>query len=417
MKNLLKTYIRTVLNESSPSPVSFRGSGISPAAVKKDLISYIERLVARFENRATVDVPVVKPTSMPENMEVVDSSTTGIDADVNISSVSVGESITFSLKKLEWIIYQFMGRIGPSWGAAIKDAGGRYVRIDSFQKSGYFDADKANVMQKQNLQEQGLNQSLQEIIAAAGSEFAYLSISSRATMPRITGVTAIGGTPKADVEVKGVTPAESVFLSLKDGTTVKDFQQYGGITSYKDYPEVISFAYKIWNLTDYDESEPKRRILPFSEVYTAEVSEDLVLATVYGKDAADSRAKFGTEKCDALIQGTPESVSFVKIKSKGGIPVVELVANGHILTYPELPTNEFSPVLLARRDNSTTLSGFGPFTKNQGVRFLCYPYGKMTQKAVELEEALGIVWNGRVPGDVENKAYDRPGAVKKKKKN
>jgi hypothetical protein len=67
---------------------------------------------------------------------------------------------------------------------------------------------------------------------------------------------------------------------------------------------------------------------------------------------------------------------------------------------------------LARRDNSTTLSGFGPFIKHQGVRFLCYPNGKMTPKAIDVDSALETVWKGSVPSDVGSKAYKRAGSKK-----
>ena len=261
MENILKEYVKLCLLQEEAS-LSFRGSGISAKSVEKDLNRYIERLSQKFEGKREVDVPIAKPSSAPNNAIIVDSSTGQLKGSpANISSVGVGESVTLVLKKLEWFIYEYEGRTGPIWGAAIKSKDGRYVRIDSLQKSGFFDTDKANVLQKQGLQEEGLSKSLKNILSNSGSDYVYLSIGSRESMPRIFDVKAISGTPKADIEIIGITREESVFLSLKDGTTVKDFQQYGGITPFKEFPEVLEFAYKVWNLTTSDPNEANRRVL------------------------------------------------------------------------------------------------------------------------------------------------------------
>jgi len=404
MSNLLREYVRYILQENTA--LSFRGSGISAENVSDNLQRYFERLKEKFAGETSVEIPVVKSSTLPGDTVVVNSSIARlIGKPLTVKNVATGDSVVLNPSRLDWAIYELQGRSGSTWGAAVKDKDGQFVRADSLQKVGFFDTGKANVLQKQNLQEKGLNNSLQEIIAASGASFAYLSISSRKVMPRIVNVKTITGTPKADVEVVGVTAEESVFLSLKDGTTVKDFQQYGGITPFKSNPQVQKFAYKVWNLTT--PGGPNKREMPFSEVYTSKVSKDLILATVYGQDAAAKGSSFGLEKCDMLLQGTPESVMFIKAGSKGKIPIVKIAGDGHQLVFPQLPSDEFAPVLLARRDNSTTLSGFGPFTKHQGVRFMCYPKGKMTQKAVEINEALSSVWDN-VPEDVGSKAYDSP---------
>jgi hypothetical protein len=404
MNNLLREYVRHILQENTS--LSFRGSGISAENVNDNLQRYFEILKEKFAGETSVEIPVVKLSELPAgDTVVVDSSITRlIGKPLTVKNVVAGDVVVLNPSRLDWAIYEFQGRSGSTWGAAVKDKDGKFVRADSLQKVGFFDTGKANVLQKQNLQEKGLNNSLQEIIAAAGASFAYLSISSRKVMPRIVNVKTITGTPKADVEVVGVTATESVFLSLKDGTTVNDFQQYGGVTPFKLDPQVQEFAYKVWNITTH--GGPNKREMPFSEVYTSKVSKNLILATVYGQDAVAKGSSFGLEKCDMLLQGTPESVMFVKTGSKGKIPIVKIVGDGHQLVFPQLPSDEFAPVLLARRDNSTTLSGFGPFTKHQGVRFMCYPKGKMTQKAVEINEALSDIWDDDIPEDVGSKAYN-----------
>ena len=52
----------------------------------------------------------------------------------------------------------------------------------------------------------------------------------------------VPGTPKADFVLKNKKGESQRFISHKDGSSVKDFQQFGGVSKFKDHPIVKKFA-------------------------------------------------------------------------------------------------------------------------------------------------------------------------------
>lgn len=58
---------------------------------------------------------------------------------------------------------------------------------------------------------------------------------------KVSSAEKIAGTPKADFALKNSAGQKVRFISHKDGSTVKDFQQFGGVSKFKDHPIVKKF--------------------------------------------------------------------------------------------------------------------------------------------------------------------------------
>jgi hypothetical protein len=74
----------------------------------------------------------------------------------------------------------------------------------------------------------------------SGSE--EITIHTKHGPAKVSHAEKVPGTPKADFVLKNKAGKAQRFLSHKDGSSVKDFQQFGGVSKYKDHPIVKKFA-------------------------------------------------------------------------------------------------------------------------------------------------------------------------------
>jgi hypothetical protein len=433
LREWVKESMRSSLVVERVTAVNFRGSGISPASVKSDFKRYAGRFEVKFDE--PTEVGVVKSTKVgtAEDVKVVETGSQSGEKKgdmIRWSRPQSGSTVKIDPQEIQddWVVFEYQAgneKKGyyPSWGVAIRDTSGVLIPITALQKADFFDKSGGSTdrLAKETAQIESLSGGLKEIIEASEVEYATLIIpgTTRKSPPKIVGLETLTGA-KADLKAVGVVPQDNVFVSLKDGTTVKEFQQYGGVArDFKDNPVVSQFAYKVWGLTCPKEGQPNTRMIKvrgevYQEISNTPGGEELMLKTVYGRNA-DEASPYGKEKCDMLIQGTPDEIGFEvvgPILDDGSLPV-QIKADGHQMVYPALPGEDdpFRPVLMARRDNSTTLSGVGPFSRHQGVRILSYPYGKLAGTAVEIDKALDEIYakvGMNVPADIATVAYDDP---------
>jgi len=222
---------------------------------------------------------------------------------------------------------------------------------------------------------------------------------------RIIGVENVSDTPKADIFLKSDNEADNVYISLKDGKNVKSFQQYGGMTKLIDKPEVLQF-FKDVILSSEVLSPNKIKLAAPSFFRSLPENSELAVLGVYGSDAYPiSETGFGVNKVHMLLQAVLPEVTPLSddvsnaIKSQYGVsddkPVYRLVGS-HVVSYPDIPGEEYAPVMHARPDGSSKLS-IGKFlTKEElasaglaasisGVRFLIYPKGKLSGTSQDLD--------------------------------
>lgn len=222
---------------------------------------------------------------------------------------------------------------------------------------------------------------------------------------KILGVENVKGTPKADIFLKSDNEADNIYLSLKDGSTVKQFQQYGGMTNLANRPEVLKFFKDV--ITASKVVAPNKIELPVPSFFRQlPPDSELAVIGVYGPDAYPiSGEGFGLNKVHMLLQAPVPTVKPIPEQEAAGIkdqfgigadtPIYKLIG-AHVVTYPNIPSEEYTPVMHARPDNSTKLS-VGKFMSDaerkkmglansiSGVRFLLFPKGKLPGTTQDLD--------------------------------
>lgn len=222
---------------------------------------------------------------------------------------------------------------------------GKEIGINSLAKSPAFGGKgKGSGTAKEDIALAGINTELEKIgsidVVLAGKT--YKGISKAVT---------VKGTPKADFTLNN-EEGPQIFLSHKDGTTVKHFQQYSGFKGLEEYEEIKAFVEAVRNTTN-GELESKQSFK------RALLSDEVKRRSVYGLDfGSDS---FGINNCQAILQGT------VKFEAQESGDYV--ITCNHQIHNPDIPSGEYEPMLYVtfRRDRN-----------NMGIknaRFGIYPVG------------------------------------------
>jgi len=220
---------------------------------------------------------------------------------------------------------------------------------------------------------------------------------------RIIGVENVSGTPKADIFLKAENDADNVYISLKDGTTAKSFQQYGGMTKLANNPDVLKFFKDV--IASSEVLSPKKIKLAAPSFFrTLPKNSELAIVGVYGPDAypiSDSDKPFGVNKVHILLQAvlpevTPLSEKEASQYNLDSSEVIYKLSGSHVVSYPIIPDGDYAPVMHARPDGSSKLS-IGKFMSAQelktaglqssisGVRFLIYPEAKLPTTSQDLD--------------------------------
>ena len=147
----------------------------------------------------------------------------------------------------------------------------------------------------------------------------------------IVGVKNTPGTPKSDFELFDKDGKSLIFISHKDCCTAKDFQQYGGLSAFKDNSEVQNFVNDIKKELNGDQMVRgggfKRKVQ----------DQDLALKSIYG-----------------LNYGFPDfGINNVQIVCQGDIKVVPIKGNifelksAHDMLNGTYPTEGYTPYFIA----------------------------------------------------------------------
>lgn len=184
------------------------------------------------------------------------------------------------------------------------------------------------------------------------------------TIPRCVGAMGAPGAssdPKADIVFLHYDNAMRLkiagYASLKDGSKPKDFQQWGGLSNYRDHEEVQSFVNYLKD-TYGDDGVPSG-----ANIGREIQDRKLKIEAVYGPNY--SRNRYNSDSVQLIIQGLPTRITDV------GSGTYELRTEGSI--HDDSPTEmndlldgEARPVFLARKGDR---SDFGV----PGTRIFVYP--------------------------------------------
>ena len=244
------------------------------------------------------------------------------------------------------------------------DSSGNLIRPSNLQKTAEFGGKSAEVSLAA---EAGQIGNIQSAIQAAGNGRPINIIIGSKLVKRVVGIEKVGGTPKADamlVDDKGVSVA---YVSLKASDTAKQMQQWGGITKFVNDPEVSSFVNDVAKIV----TDSTNQILPYP-VFRGISSKELKTQIVYGDGSSPQ------ETVDVIIA----SLGNITLKPMGKNLFMFDVTSGEIHYNPELPGDDWDPVLLARP---------GASRKDLGVpntRFGVFPFGYRASSRMPIETLM-----------------------------
>jgi len=166
----------------------------------------------------------------------------------------------------------------------------------------------------------------------------------------IVGATTVNGTPKADFTFN-TESGPVIFISHKDGSKPKDFQQYSGFQGLSDYPEVKSFVDAVRQATGGE--------LKSGDSFRRKIKDNSIkLKAVYGLD--QSVGNYGVNNCQVILQGP------INLKLDNADDAYLIDAN-HKVINPNLPVGDYEPYMYVT---------FRSDRNNEGIknaRFGTYP--------------------------------------------
>jgi len=217
---------------------------------------------------------------------------------------------------------------GKAFELGVVDSYGNRIRPTKIQKTAEFGGKSSEVSLAA---ETGQISEIQNAIQQAGNGRPINIVLGSKLIKNVTGIEKVPGTPKADA-VLMTSGADKGYLSLKASDKPGQMQQWGGVTKLTDDPEVKKFVKDVSDIIEKSDAE----ILPFP-VYR-DIRPKLQTAIVYGDRSSPQNS------VDAVI-ATRGRIS-LKETSKNTFEFS--ISSGEIHYYPELPADNWQPVLFAR---------------------------------------------------------------------
>ena len=207
--------------------------------------------------------------------------------------------------------------------------------------------------------------SLQKQIQAelADNDLLELSIKIGNKFYSVAGAATTPGTPKSDFHLLNNKGQEVVWISHKDGSTAKHFQQWGGMSpkaerDIANHPEAVAFVKSVKDM--FGDQMPRATTVsrPIKDSKLASMS-------VYGNKF--NSGKLGRQNVTLLLQGP---IKLVKEKD------YYVIRSNHTSVNGELMTGDYAPVFMAIYKGDR--SNFGV----KGARFAIQPKGSRKSKAI-----------------------------------
>ena len=147
---------------------------------------------------------------------------------------------------------------------------------------------------------------------------------------QVAGAASTYGTPKSDFHLLDNDGKEIVWISHKDGSGAKDFQQWGGMTEagIKEHPEIKKFAKDVYDM--FNGAIPRATTVA-RKIKAAKLKNLSVYGVKYGQE-------LGQQNVSILIQGP------VKLVKKNKSYIFE---SNNIHFNGDVMTGDFEPVLMA----------------------------------------------------------------------
>jgi len=239
----------------------------------------------------------------------------------------------------------------------IPTVSGSMVNLNQLEKTAEFGGSQRKGTEKEDAQLRRLN----EIVARIASEenIPYVPIKVGSDVHNVIRFETTPGTPKSDFHAIDDKGQECIWISHKDGSSAKDFSQYGGMSRRVEpkiaaHPEVAAFVndVKKWLEENGHDSMPPRTTLA-REIKDKQLKGMSIYGNEYGSN-------YGRQNCQILLQGK------VGLKKSG--KAYEMIASGHVQVNPKMPKEEsYAPTLMVmhktRQDYGIDKARFSIYTK------------------------------------------------------
>ena len=182
------------------------------------------------------------------------------------------------------------------------------------------------------------------------------------TVYMVADVVSTPGTPKSDFHLVDANGKEIVWISHKDGSKAKDFQQWGGMSQAKE-PKIYSNAETQSFINDIHAMYPTG--LPnATSIYRKIIDKKIKMMSVYGNEYG---GKFSRQNTTLMLQGD------VKLSKSGNY---YKITAAHTHLNGETMSGDYEPVFMAIYKGDR--SDFGI----KGTRVVIAPLGsrKLTDK-------------------------------------
>lgn len=243
------------------------------------------------------------------------------------------------------------GKVDRLQKLKIKPVSGSEIKLSDLGKTGEFGGGgKGAGTAAEDRALTDIRRKLLEVLEKERVPFIMLDVGG--IVVKASDVITTPGTPKSDFHIVDPQGKEVAWISHKDGTTAKAYQQYGGLTElnnlFPGHPEIQAFINDAKALSEgtFKPSESYMRPL---------VDKEIMKASVYG---IDYRKATGRQHVNMLCQGT---MNLRKTGSKYKLTSVHDMASG------ELPKQDYRCMLFVRKGDR---SNFGI----ANARFMVSPY-------------------------------------------
>lgn len=163
-------------------------------------------------------------------------------------------------------------------------------------------------------------------LAKAHNACTYVTIDTTHGLMEIEKAEKINGTPKADFVLLAPNGYSSLFISHKAGTTMNDFQQFGGVSKFANNEMVMSFGNNLKQ--DYPEGISKITVASLLNVNQKISHYELAVKSMYGHEFGSD---FSKDNVHEIRQGELQL-----IRSTGNTYTLSSV---HVFTNGEVPDN------------------------------------------------------------------------------
>jgi hypothetical protein len=226
---------------------------------------------------------------------------------------------------------------------------GDHIRLSDLIKTTEFGSNGRTGTEKEDIALADFNSQIKKILSENNITELPLYVGNRVV--NITEIVSTPGTPKSDFHAVNKNGHECAWFSHKDGSTPKDFQQWGGMTEsqLKETDAVKSFVDAVHQETG--------GVIPRRTTLARSITDDNVIKmSIYGVDYITKTR--GRQNVDVIIQGQ------IKLVDHGGVYYIE---SNHVHYNGDNLTDGFEPVMMAIYKGDR--SNFGV----EGARFAIQP--------------------------------------------